>query len=65
MGDRPVYNPCPLDYPIVEPEPDKSPDTLEVIAFMDSALKKHGPKSVVYVRFVFNSWKCALVKSIF
>ena len=51
MGDRPVINPCPLDYPIIEPEPDRSPDTLEVIGFLDTVLKKHGPKSLVYVRY--------------
>lgn len=55
MGNRPVINPCPLDFPIVEPEPDQSSEALEVKAFMDNALKKHGAKSLVYVRALHQS----------
>lgn len=50
FGDRPVISAGPTDFEIVAHEEDRSPDTIKVIEFMDTALKKYGPNSVIYVR---------------
>lgn len=55
FGDRPVVGAGPVDYEIVDYSKDKSPDTLKIINFLDSALEKYGANSVIYVGFCSNT----------
>lgn len=50
---RPVICPGPFDYPIAEQRTVRSDDNGKVIAFLDRALEKHGPSSVVFVCTLF------------
>lgn len=47
--ERPVVCPGPFDFPIIEPGQDRSDENAEVISFLDKALNKYGPNSVIYV----------------
>ena len=49
LGHRPVICPAPFDFPIITKKED-TPTAAEVGAFLEEALKKHGPRSVIYVR---------------
>lgn len=47
--ERPVICPGPFDFPLVDQKPVRTEENSEALAFLDSALEKYGPKSVVYV----------------
>ena len=49
---RPVIAAGPFDYPIIARVPEASEENSEAILFLDSALEKHGPHSVIYVRVI-------------
>lgn len=49
FGDRPIICPAPLDFPLIGRQKSDSPVAVAVEAFLDAALQKHGPNSVVYV----------------
>ena len=41
--------PGPFDFPLVDQEPIRTKENTEALEFLDKALEKYGPKSVVYV----------------
>ena len=49
FGVRPVFAPGPTDFEIVDYEEEKFVDKVGVTDFLDTALDKYGPNSVVYV----------------
>ena len=53
FGDDPVFSTGPFDFSLIERKEETSPGALEVRAFLDKALKDHGPHSVLYVSFSF------------
>ena len=51
LVDKPIICPGPFDYPLIsKPKSDSSPTKSEVENFLNTALEKHGPRSVIYVR---------------
>ncbi|KAH8110135.1 UDP-Glycosyltransferase/glycogen phosphorylase [Phellopilus nigrolimitatus] len=56
FGERLVICPGPFDFPIIHNDKDNSPVALEVDSFLDAALKKHGPNSVIYFSFGSTWW---------
>ena len=49
LGPRPIICPGPFDFPIHEQGLIQSSESSEVTAFLDAALEKYGPSSVIYV----------------
>lgn len=47
--ERPVIFPGPFDFPLIDEEPVRTKENTEALDFLDTALEKYGPKSVVYV----------------
>ncbi|EJC97777.1 UDP-Glycosyltransferase/glycogen phosphorylase [Fomitiporia mediterranea MF3/22] len=56
FNGRPVINVGPLDSPLTLHHEEDSPSNREVKAFLDSALERYGPKSVVYMSFGSIYW---------
>lgn len=54
--DKPVISAGPFDFPLVKRVRDLSPGAQEVHSFLDSALKTHGPHSVIYISFGTIYW---------
>lgn len=54
LGDRPVINVGPFDFPIIDrsgkvQRPDASSANPEVESFLSATLERYGPKSLIYV----------------
>lgn len=49
FGERPVISLGPLDFSLFEKQTTASTTGMEVKAFLDTAVQKHGPNSVIYV----------------
>ncbi|KAL5488450.1 hypothetical protein ACEPAI_6568 [Sanghuangporus weigelae] len=56
LVDKPIICPAPFDYPVIPTKNDKPAVTDEVHDFLNAALHKHGPHSVVYMSFGSTWW---------
>lgn len=51
LGDRPIINIGPFDFPVIDrSNKNQGSSDIPVLEFLSAALKKYGPKSVIYVR---------------
>ncbi|EJC97779.1 UDP-Glycosyltransferase/glycogen phosphorylase [Fomitiporia mediterranea MF3/22] len=62
FSGRPVISVGPIDFPLIPRREVESQTSLEVRAFLDSALHKYGSRSVVYVSFGSIFWPSEIDK---
>lgn len=56
LSGKPIFNIGPLDFPLFEKPGDTSSGGVEVQEFLNSALRKFGPNSVIYISFGTLFW---------